>query len=331
MSRLFALFLMMLPLAASTTQALPNPEKLHTVMDDAWISAGSPSRLHFSGRLTRNRPPPEASNGRISSLYRNTRLLLTSGEDGRVSWSIAGFPDLQWTLRADDHGYWELDTTQPLHLSPGWHPITAISPDSSSLAHLLFPDPRATFGIISDVDDTILISHVLKKRKLLGNSLTIPPERRQPVPGMAALYHEVLQRHASGAEAAPVFYVSASPRQLTDNLRSFLEHNGFPRGVLQLKEVGGDFGDSLSDQQAYKRRRLETIFDAFPQVRFMLFGDDGEADPEIFSEMQTKYPDQISRVWIRRVHTDQKRKTYEGQEDVASLLETTTESAATSR
>ncbi len=303
---------------APTTSALPEPDTLHTIIDDAWVgTANSAPRAHFSGRLTRNRPAPDASNGRLGSFYRNTRLLLTSGEDGRITWRVGV---MEWTLRADDHGYWELVTNQPLDLAPGWHPIDSVHPAASSQARFLVPDPHATFGIISDVDDTILVSHVLQKRKLLGNSLSVPPNRREAVPGMAALYRTLLQRHAPGADGVPVFYVSASPRQLTDNLRAFLALNEFPTGVLQLKEMGGDFGESLNDQQSYKRRRLEAVFEAFPQVRFMLFGDDGESDPEIFREMQGKYPRQISRVWIRRVHTDPTRKTYEGQEDVALLL-----------
>lgn len=287
-------------------------ESLHTVVDDAWNGAkGS----HFSGRLTENHRVPEKASGSLASLYRNTRLLFTSGEEGVVTWRVG---TMEWSVRADDDGYWELVSNQPLSLPPGWHPIEAV-PAASSEAWLLIPDPRNTFGIISDIDDTIMVSEVLRTRMLLRNSLFVPGEKRTAVEGMAPLYRRLLQQNAA-PEASPVFYVSSSPRQLTDNLRLFLRTNGYPRGVLQLKEIGSERSDSLRDHAAYKMRRIETIFAAYPETRFALFGDDGERDPEIFSALQAKYPAQIAEVWIRRVHTGDKRTRFEGQRDVAELL-----------
>jgi phosphatidate phosphatase APP1 len=289
-------------------------EARQVIMDDAWSGA---TGAHFSGRLTEVRNAPTSEQGRVTTLYRNTRLLLTSGEEGAVTWRVG---DLEWTVRADEEGYWELAMNRPLPLAPGWHEITS-EPAVSSAAGLLVVDPENRFGIISDVDDTVLVSGVVEKRTLLKNSLTVPPERREAVPGMAELYHRLLKRNLK-PEASAVFYVSASPKQLTDNLRGFLGGQGFPRGVLRLKELSEASGASILDpnQQGYKLRALEAVLLAYPQVRFTLFGDDGEQDPEIYAALQKKFPAQIEAVWIRRVDPNPARERFEGQGDTVTLL-----------
>ena len=290
-------------------------DPLHNIVDDAWATAQG---VVFSGRLVEQRRGPRTDSGVRSSLYRNSRLLFTSGEEGAVRWSVGG---LQWQTRADDQGYWELRANQPLppaSLTPGWHPIDS-QPAPSSAAHLLVHDPANTIGLISDLDDTILVSEVNQTTRLLRNSLTVPPESREPVGGMAALYTAWTKRNPR-PEATPVFYISASPRQLTDSVRRFLRQHGFPQGVLQLKEVSPASTDPLVDQQAYKVRRASAILQAFPQTRFALLGDDGERDPESYAELQARFGAQVLGVWIRRVHPDPKRPRLVGQRDMAELL-----------
>ncbi len=285
----------------------------HTIVDDGWVGAAG---FRFSGRVTERHEPPEKDSGRLSALYRNTRLLLTSGEEGAVSWRVG---DFSWTLRADDHGYWELLSNVPLPLAPGWHEIESI-PEASSPAGLLVPDPRNRIGIISDIDDTILVSEVTSTRRLLGNSLLVPGELRTSVPGLAELYKRVVAKNPA-PETSPIFFVSGTPRQLTDNVRRFLRAGDFPRGVLILKEISTERGDSLNGTPAYKRKHIDAILAGFPHVRFLLIGDDGEADPEIFAAIAEKYPERIEGVWIRRVHPDPERVRYPEQRDLAELLE----------
>lgn len=288
-------------------------DRLHNIVDDSWAT---PQGYQLSGRLVEARAALAAGSGKRASLYRNTRLVFTSGEEGRVSVSVG---TAQWQTRADDHGYWQVQTNQPLaQLATGWHDI-ATTPPASGPAGLLMHDARNTLGVISDIDDTVLVSEVNDKSRLLRHSLTVSPESRQPVAGMAALYQAWVKRSANPA-ATPVFYVSASPRQLSDGIRRFLQHHGFPRGVLQLKEVSSASTDPLIDQQAYKVQRISAILKAFPDVRFALLGDDGERDPESYAQVRSLFPNQIAGVWIRRVHPDPKRPRIAGQLDTADLL-----------
>ncbi len=287
-------------------------EEFHAIVDDAWVGAQG---AHFSGRMTEVRLAPDKDDSRWTAFYRTTRMLFTSGEEGVVTWRVGS---LEWSIRVDDHGYWELASNAPLSLAPGWHPIVTV-PSASSPAAVLVADPRNTLGIISDIDDTILVSEVLSKRRLLSNSLTVPAEQRSAVPGIAALYRRLAAKNPAPA-STPIFYVSGSPRQLTDNLRRFLAAHEFPPGVLQLKEISTERGDSLRDTPAFKRARIDTILAAFPGVRFLLIGDDGEQDPEIYAQVMEKHPDRVAGIWIRRVHTDPQRARFPGQKDLAELL-----------
>ena len=300
-------------LTMAATASVRSEELRQNIVDDAWQGAHG---YHFSGRLTEVHPAPSKDSGRLTSLYRNTRLLLTSGEEGVVTWRVS---DNEWSMRADDHGYWEMAASQSLGLAPGWHEIES-EPAASSKAGFLVTDPRNTTGLISDIDDTILVSEVLSKRALRANSLTVPAEQRAAVLGMAALYARVLKTNPA-PEASAVFYLSSTPRQLTDNLRRFLSANGFPRGVLQLKEVASENGDSMREHEVYKLRRIETILSAFPQTRFHFFGDDAERDPEIYAEVRVKHPSQVAGIWIRRINPDPQRPVYPGQHDVRELMD----------
>ncbi|MEY4563587.1 MAG: hypothetical protein RLZZ618_2864 [Pseudomonadota bacterium] len=284
-------------------------EPRHTIVDDAWATTQG---FRLSGRLSETHAVAAKDAGKRRTLYNTTRLLFTSGERGRVQ--VAAGP-LRWETRADESGYWEISSNQVLSaLPPGWHELES-EPQASASAGLLVHDPRNTVGIISDVDDTILVSEVNRTRSLLRNSLLVPAESREAVPGMADRYRQITALNAV-PEATPIFYVSASPRQLTDSVRRFLGKNGFPRGVLQLKEVRTSRGDSLTDQQAYKVRRITAVLQAFPGVRFVLFGDDGEYDPESYAELVARFPAQISEVWIRRVNPDPLRVRHPGQKEL---------------
>jgi phosphatidate phosphatase APP1 len=265
---------------------------VHTVVDDAWQGG---TAFHFSGRVTKIRPGPGAASSRLGSLYRNSRLLVTGGAPQTVTWRAGPH---SWSTRTDHRGYWALSGSPLLSLAPGWHEVVT-EPAASSAAAFLVPDSRNHIGIISDLDDTILVTGVASRRSFLRNSLLVPPEKRLAVPRMAQAYRKIVNALPNPA-AAPVFYLSATPRQLTDNVRRFLDLAGYPRGVLLLKQVAREGADPLREHAAYKSLRIGAILDAFPAVRFHLVGDDGGGDPEIYARFQDERGGQIAGVWIQR-------------------------------
>ncbi len=156
--------------------------------------------------------------------------------------------------------------------------------------------PRHGLSVISDIDDTIKISNVTDKKELLANTFLRP---FRAVPGMSALYQQWQ------AEKSAVFhYVSASPWQLYPPLSSFMNSAGFPRGSFYMKLFSwkdSSFFKLFSDPVNYKIDVIETILKRYPRRRFILVGDSGEKDPEVYGRMARKYRQQIKHILIRQV------------------------------
>ncbi|MBP7548358.1 MAG: DUF2183 domain-containing protein [Corallincola sp.] len=155
--------------------------------------------------------------------------------------------------------------------------------------------PEQGLSVISDIDDTIKHSQVRDKQALLRNTFLEP---FKPAPGMAAFY----QRLASAEPAAAFHYVSSSPHQLYPPLAEFIRGSGFPPGTVHLRQIAvldEIFGDNQS--RLHKLSTIGAILQRFPARHFVLIGDSGEADPEIYGELARAHPGQIRAILIRDV------------------------------
>lgn len=178
-----------------------------------------------------------------------------------------------------------------------WLPCRAVLNPSDSrqfLGNMQLIEPHGV-SIISDVDDTIKHSNVSNRRDLFRNTFA---KRFVPVTGMPELYQACTQ-------AGAVFhFVSGSPWQLYEPLHEFCRAEGYPAGSFHLKRFR--FREAArklrkSPQKAYKRMAIEPILAAFPNRRFVLIGDSGEQDPEIYGSLLRERPDQIIGVFIRAI------------------------------
>ena len=150
-------------------------------------------------------------------------------------------------------------------------------------------------SVISDIDDTVKVTNVANRRELLANTLL---REFYAVPGMAEVY-----RHWHAAGTA-FHYVSASPWQLANCLGGFLRDAGLPSGSMHLKLFR--LKDStplgrLPNRKRSKRRVIENIIRDFPRRTFLLVGDSGERDPEVYAEVARRHPDRVEGVAIRQV------------------------------
>ena len=150
-------------------------------------------------------------------------------------------------------------------------------------------------SVISDIDDTVKVTNVANRRELLANTLL---REFSAVPGMAEVY-----RHWQAAGSA-FHYVSASPWQLASCLGGFLRDAGLPSGSMHLKLFR--LKDStplgrLPSRKRSKRRVIEHIVTDFPRRKFLLVGDSGERDPEVYAEVARRHPDRVAGVAIRQV------------------------------
>jgi phosphatidate phosphatase APP1 len=155
--------------------------------------------------------------------------------------------------------------------------------------------------VISDLDDTVLRSDVASKLRLartiaLGNAHT-----RLPFAGVAAFYRG-LHGGADGKAGNPIFYVSSSPWNLYDVLCDFLELRHIPSGPLLLRDWGLSPAEpGPTGHATHKTRHIEAILGLYPHLPFILVGDSGQEDPEIYHRVVHAFPRRIQAVYIRNV------------------------------
>ncbi|HEY8377247.1 MAG TPA: phosphatase domain-containing protein [Nannocystis sp.] len=189
-----------------------------------------------------------------------------------------------------------------LHLSDADLPATtnrvvAVLPpgDARRFSTTITRLDTAGISVISDVDDTVKVSEVRDKRKLLVNTFL---REFEPVPGMADLYR------AWQRQGATFHYLSASPWQLYDALAAFFSAAGLPPGSTHLKLFrvkDSTFMSLFVDPKSYKAPLLRALIGGAPGRRFVLVGDSGELDPEAYADAHREFPDQVAAIYIRDV------------------------------
>jgi phosphatidate phosphatase APP1 len=268
-------------------------------------SYGTAERLYVRGRVLANPPLPTAT-GKESKLrnlvdaYRrfntneipNARLTATAG-------------DTSIEIAADDEGYFFSDLTVAAPPPPGWAEVKLklLEPavEAEAVAHVLVPPPSCEFGIISDLDDTVIHSEVTKKVKMLKNVLFGNARTRLPFEGVAALY-TALQGGSDGLHVNPLFYVSGGPWNFYDIYHDFLAAQSVPAGPILLADFG--FASDLfihPAHETHKQEKIKHIVETYPELPFILIGDSGEHDPEIYLNVAKTHPGRIRRVYIRDV------------------------------
>ncbi|NNE82401.1 MAG: App1 family protein [Alphaproteobacteria bacterium] len=155
--------------------------------------------------------------------------------------------------------------------------------------------PRDGLSVISDIDDTVKLSEVRDKKALLENSFLKP---FVAAPGMAALYRDFVSKGAA------IHYVSSSPWQLYPPLKDFFDEAELPNGSFHLKSFrlkDESFLDLFASARETKPAVIENLLARFPDRKFILVGDSGEADPEIYGDVARRFPDQVRAIVIRNV------------------------------
>jgi len=166
--------------------------------------------------------------------------------------------------------------------------------------------PSARIGIISDIDDTVLQSSITDWKTAAQLTFLHNARTRKPLLGVAKLY-QALQAGADGAGRTPIFYVSSSPWNLYDLLDDFLELNGIPFGPIHLRDLGTDTGKFIKTPgHGHKLERARELIARMPQLRWVLLGDSGQADAELYAQAAQEFGDRIAAIYIRDVdpHAD---------------------------
>ncbi|WP_299670262.1 App1 family protein [uncultured Polaribacter sp.] len=167
---------------------------------------------------------------------------------------------------------------------------------------LLIPSENSDFGIISDIDDTILHTGVISKLKwrVLLNTFFVSPFKRKALVGSSDFY-SLLHLGKSGKNANPLYYVSHSPWNLYRYLELFLKENKFPKGAILLRSFNTILKKKSLDEKPQKQKEIINILKTYQDLSFILIGDAGEYDADIYMEITKKYPNRIKAIYLRSV------------------------------
>ncbi|RYD19187.1 MAG: DUF2183 domain-containing protein [Verrucomicrobiaceae bacterium] len=276
----------------------------------AYLGYDDGQHVHVTGRVLSNAPygGPLDDDGWWENLL-NTWRRWESDEVPSASVTLR-FHDQEQSVQADDEGYYH--ATFASRDQPGsaieWQGVeaTARGKEGNVTARhdILVPPVDAVYGIISDIDDTVL--HTGLTSMLLAAKLTFleNAKTRKPLDGVAKLYQK-LQRGLSGGPLNPLFYVSSSPWNIHDLLVDFLTLNEIPVGPVFLRDLGIDRTKFIKTKgHGHKQDRVLALLDSYPTLPFVLIGDSGQEDPSIYATVATLRPGRVIAIYIRDVDPD---------------------------
>jgi phosphatidate phosphatase APP1 len=278
---------------------------------------GSASQLYLRGRVLRDKGITAA--GANDGLWHNLRNMYRRLESDEIPFARvqARFQEQSLEFQADEEGYFEvwLPGGQSAGGATLWQPVelTLIEPTPAgakpvqATGEVLVPATNVRFGVISDIDDTVVRTDVTQLLRMARNVFLSNARTRLPFAGVAAFYR-ALQAGGQGDEGNPLFYVSSSPWNFYDLLAEFFQLQGIPSGPIFLRDWGISPTELLPTQhRGHKLAIIEQMLAFYHDLPFILIGDSGQEDPEIYSEVVHNHPDRILAVYIRNVSRDQAR------------------------
>lgn len=289
---------------------------------------GTTREMRILGRVLEEHEgaAPRIEDGPLSNFMRSFRQF-ESDEVANVELEIevlspAGEPEVGHLIVrvvSDEDGYFVLHHRFDAPVAPGWLPVQArvsvapypVSDLPRAECRVLIPSPHARFGVISDIDDTILQTYVRNRARMLYLTLVYNPLTRLSFEGTMDLYRGLREC----GHGAPFFYVSKSMWNLFPLLESFIAHQRLPRGPLLLRQVGLF---SPRPSVPHKANVINELLQTYPDLQFLLIGDSGERDLELYLEAARMHPGRIPAILIRNVSPSAQRGALEqaAQRDV---------------
>ncbi|MDT3672471.1 MAG: DUF2183 domain-containing protein [Aromatoleum sp.] len=278
----------------------------------AYAGCGTRDSVLIQGRVLKDEAfavptPTDRSLRNLIELYK--RLETDEVPDAGLRVRFAGLDE---PVVGDADGYFSVELSLPAPLErSGWHdaeielvsPAPALGERVRADAPVLVPPPTARFGVVSDIDDTVVWTNVRNKLRMLMLLIRSNAHTRKPFKGVAAFYRALVDGEGGG-EGNPIFYVSGSPWNLYTPLVEFLRLQEIPAGPLLLRDFSKQALLSSRHQQRHKRENIGCILRRFPDLPFVLIGDSGEKDPEVYAEIVHAHPGRIRAIYIRSVNPD---------------------------
>lgn len=282
----------------------------HHFRIDSYAGHGNAGEVVVRGRVLDNPAATAAVDGESAwaALRRTLGRFLTDELPGVPLRVHVGGAEVEATTDAE--GYFEVrlaaaDAPFAGPWAVGWAglaaPYRGLTDSEPTPVHARVPEPSASFGVISDIDDTILHTGAQRARAMLRQTLFGSELTRLPFVGAPELYRALATGTPEGRDN-PVFYVSSSPWNLYGFLHAFLRQRDFPLGPLLLRDLLGN--GAPRSHHAHKHDRIEEVLALHPDLPFVLIGDSGQYDPEIYRDVVDRHPGRVLAVYIREVRLD---------------------------
>ena len=197
-------------------------------------------------------------------------------------------------LTSDRGGYVHTEITTSL--SPGWHEaLVSVRGRDPVSSRLRVVGEHETHGVVSDIDDTIVVTWLPRPLLAAWNTFFLREHARRPVPGMSELLGHLAGEHGF------MVYLSTGAWNFAAHFERFIAEHGFPPGPMFLTDWGPTEDGWFRSGAAHKRATLERLRIEHPYTKWVLVGDDGQRDPQVYSEFAKAHPDAVKAVAIRRL------------------------------
>jgi phosphatidate phosphatase APP1 len=251
---------------------------------------GGPGWVRVLGRVVMRKPG--ATRDRLAGIRGWRSFTSVPVRDALVTVESDG---ARHEIRADRGGV--IDQRLEIDLEPGWRELRISTDGDSVAAPVLVIDPAEGFGIVSDVDDTVMVTALPRPLLAAWNTFVLDEHARTPVTGMAVLYDRLHHAHPG----SPIVYLSTGAWNVAPTLTRFLGRNLFPAGPLLLTDWGPTHDRWFRNGAQHKRDSLARLAREFPGIRWLLIGDDGQADERLYGDFAAAHPDSVRAVAIRRL------------------------------
>lgn len=254
---------------------------------------GGPGWVRVVGRALIVRPPRKTETGEYASVRGWRSFMGIPIGFAQVTIRIG---DRTFEVVADRGGV--VDTRIEVSLEPGWQTISVSAEGNEPVeARVFIVGPDTRFGVVSDVDDTVMVTALPRPFIAAWNSFVVDEHARLPVPGMAVL----LERLVRTNPGAPMVYLSTGAWNIAPTLSRFLSRHLFPPGAMLLTDWGPTHDRWFRSGMDHKLENLRRLAQEFPDVTWLLIGDDGQKDDAIYTQFTSEYPGSVAGVAIRRL------------------------------